>query len=77
MSLVLGSSIPLHIVLNSKDLYTSLSTKCNSVDKYIRADVICIQSNFERRNVERIIWAPVKLNLADPGTKCDTPVAAA
>lgn len=42
MSLVLDTLILLHVFLDSKELYTSLYTKINSVDMSIRADVNCI-----------------------------------
>lgn len=73
-SLVLGTHIPLHVVLDSKDLYTSLSTKRNLVDKSIRADVNCIRFEFERRNVVQILGVHGKLNLAYLGTNTDSPL---
>lgn len=69
MSLVLRKRISLHIFLGSKNMFTILSAKRNSKDRWIRTDVNCIQFDFERRHVARIIWIPYKLNFADSGTK--------
>jgi len=69
-----GTSVALYIALYSKDLFTSLSTQRNSHDKSIRADVNFIRFELERRNVSCFIWIPREENLADPGTKSDSPL---
>lgn len=74
MSIVLGTTVPLHVTLNFKYLYNSLITKLNSVDKSIQADFNCIRFDFERRHVARVISIQRKLNFADPGTKYDRPL---
>lgn len=76
-SMILGFQLDLIIVLDSKDLFYSLSTQRNSIDKSIRANVNVIRHEFEIRNVHKIIWIPGNLNLADPGTKCDSPLSPA
>lgn len=76
MSLVLGFSNPLHIMLDLKDLYTCLLTKRNSVEKSIGADANCIRFHFERRNVARIVSIPENLHFADPSTSFDSPLTA-
>lgn len=73
-SFFLRLHVPLQVVLDSKDLCTSLLTKLNSVDKSYRMQVNCICFYFERRTVARIIWMSGKLNLADPGTQSDKPL---
>ena len=62
------------VVLDSKDLYTSLSTQRKSIDRSVRADVNYIRYQFEISNANRICWIPGRLNLADPGTKPDSPL---
>jgi len=66
--------IRMRLCLDSKDLFTSLSTQRNSIDRSIRGDVSCIRFEFQTGNVERISWIPGKLNLADPLTKKDSPL---
>lgn len=72
-SSLLGIAVGLIIALDTKNLYTSLSTRRNSIDRSIRADVNVIRYEFETRNVNRITWIPGNFNLADPGTKTDSP----
>lgn len=50
-SVLFGFTVPLIIVIDSKDLYTSLSTQRNSIDRSIRADVNIIRFDFEIGNV--------------------------
>lgn len=77
MSHSLVRPLPLHIVLDSRDLFTSLSTQRQSIDKSIQADVNVIRHEFELRNVARFIWLPGKLYLSDAGTKPDSPLTEA
>lgn len=73
-SLLLGIKAELIVVLDSKDLYTSLSTQRQSIDRSVCADVNYIRYQFEIGNADRICWIPGRLNLADPGTKPDSPL---
>lgn len=73
-SLLLGFKVKLPIALDSKDLFQTLPTQRNSIDKSIRADVNVIHHEFETQNVHEIMWIPGKQNLADPGTKSDSPL---
>lgn len=43
LSLLLGMPVPLYIIVDSRDLYISLSTRHKSIDKSIRAklNVVC------------------------------------
>ncbi len=66
--------IYLLIVVDSKDLYNTLSTCRNATDKSIRPDVSLIRYEFETRKVNRMIWVPGKANLADPFTKPGSPL---
>lgn len=72
---LLSVSINLIDALDSRDVFTILSTQRNSIDKSIRADVNCIHYDFEVKNVNEIIWIPGKATLTDPGTKTDSPLA--
>lgn len=74
VSLLFGIKVELIIILDSKDLFTSLSTQKNSIDKSVRADVSVIRFEFECGNVSTFKWIPGKNNLADPGTKPDSPL---
>ena len=74
LSILLGRKIELLIVLDSKDLFTSLSTQRNSIDKSVRGDVNVIRFEFEVGNVAEFIWVPGSKNIADPCTKADSPL---
>lgn len=71
MSMVLRIRILLHLMIDCKNLYTSLSSKKNHIEKSIRADMNCFRLEFQRFNVVRIIWVPWKINPADTGTMSD------
>lgn len=71
---LLGTEVQLFIVVDSKDLFTTLSTCRNASDRSIRADVSVIRFEFETQCVSRMIWVPGKTNLADPGTKPNSPL---
>ena len=78
LRLALTTILPLNIdfmlVLDSRDLFNSLSTCRNSADRSIRADVNVIRYEFESRNVSNMMWVPGKVNLADPCTKPNSPL---
>lgn len=76
-ALLLDMEIELVVVLDSKDLYSSLATQRKSIERSVRADVNFIQYQFETKQANRICWIPGRLNLADPGTKPDSPLVAA
>lgn len=67
-----GIHVNLFVVVDSRDLFPSLKTQRNSIDKSIRADVNVIRFKLERRFVSRLTWVPGRVNLADPGTKPDS-----
>lgn len=69
---ILGFDIKLRLCVDSKDLFTSLSTQRNSIDRSIRGDVGCIRFEFQTGAVDKISWIPGNLNLADPLTKKDS-----
>eukprot|EP00178_Gracilaria_changii_P027963 TRINITY_DN936_c0_g2_i2.p1 TRINITY_DN936_c0_g2~~TRINITY_DN936_c0_g2_i2.p1 ORF type:complete len:399 (+),score=36.11 TRINITY_DN936_c0_g2_i2:473-1669(+) len=69
---LLNVEVDLLVVVDSKDLFDTLSTCRNATDRSIRADVSVIRYEFETHNISRMIWIPNKLNLADPLTKLDS-----
>lgn len=66
---LLDMDIRVRLCVDSKDLFTSLSTQRNSIDRSIRGDVGCIRYEFQTGAVEKISWIPGTTNLADPLTK--------
>lgn len=74
-SILLGKSLDLFIVTNSKDLYTSLSTKRKSIDRSIHADINLIQYAFETGYINNIVGIPGATNTADSDTKKDICIA--
>lgn len=69
---IMDMDIRVRLCVDSKDLFTSLSTQKNSIDSSIRGDVGCIRFEFRTGTVEKISWIPGKVNLADPLTKKDS-----
>ena len=74
---LLHMEIELLVALDSKDLFETLSTCRNSIDRSIRADVSVIRYEFETQKVNRMSWIPGKVNLADPVTKPNSPLVEA
>lgn len=71
---LLHAAINLIVVVDSKDLYTTLTTQRQSIDRSIRGDVGVIRFEFEVKNITEVMWIPGKLNPADVGTKFDSPL---
>ena len=69
--------VPLSVVVDSKDLFTSLSTCCIPEDKTIRADLELLRYHYETHHLEELIWVPGSVNLADPLIKRDSPLSIA
>lgn len=74
LQILMETEIELWIAVGRKDLYISLSTQRNSIDKSIRADVNIIRFDFETKVLNRMFWIPGRCNLSDPGTKQDSPL---
>lgn len=74
LSCLLDIELQLQIALDTKDLFTSLSKQKNSIHRSIRADVNFIHYEFETLNLNLITWIPGSVNLADNGTKPDSPL---
>ena len=68
---LIGTEVKLSIVVDSKDLFSTLSTCRMASDRSIRGDVSSIRFEFATKNVYSMIWVPGKIYLADPGTKPD------
>lgn len=77
LSILLAMRVKLAILVDSKGLYTSLSSRRNSIDKSILADVNFIRFDYEAGNVDTLCWLPVCVNLAGPGTKKNIPLCKA
>lgn len=73
-SKLLNMYLPLQVVTDSKLIYTSLSIQRKIIDKSIRADENIIQFRFETYSVNKMIWIVGKTNIADVGTKRNSPL---
>lgn len=58
--------------VESKALFTSLSTKRNSIERSSSSYVSFIRFKFRASAVDKIYWVPGNDNLADPLTKEDS-----
>lgn len=72
---IMDMVIRMRLCVNSKDLFTSVSSKRNSIDCSICGDVGCIQFEFKTGSVDQISWFPGEINLADALTKKDSQLA--
>lgn len=63
--MLLQVTIDLLIVVDPKDLYTTLTTKRQSIDCSIRGDIEVIRYEFEMRNVAKVVWIPGEANPAE------------
>ncbi len=61
--------IGLWIAVDSKDLFSTLSTCRLATDRSIRGGVGTTRFEFATRTISQMIWIPGSINLADPGTK--------
>ena len=71
---LLGIDVGFTIVVDTKDLYDTISTKRLPTDKTIKGDVSSLRYDFEVSVINRIIWLPGKFNIADPLTKRNSPI---
>ena len=69
---ILGITVKLLVATDSKDLFNSLSTQRNSIDKSIRGDVNLIRFEYETHSVNTVVWIPGKCIPPDQGTKRDS-----
>lgn len=74
LSTVFAIKVRLIVAVDSKDLYTTLSTLRNATDRFIRADVNMVRFDFETGNIDEVVWIPGSVNPADPGTKLNSPL---
>lgn len=72
LGVLLKAEIPVIVVVDSKDLFDSLTSCHVPEDKCIRADVQLIRYYFETQKVNKMLWIPGSLNLAHPLTKKDS-----
>lgn len=59
------------IVVDSKEIFTTLFTQRQSIDMSIRGDVSVIWFKYKKKALLNIVFGPRKLNLAGTGTKLD------
>ena len=71
---IFGVNVGLHVILDTMDLYDTISTKRLPTDKAIKGDVASLRYDFEIRAIDKMIWIPGKFNLSDPLTKRDSPL---
>lgn len=64
--------IEFRVLVDSKDLFATMSTQRNSIDKAIRSDIGALRYEFETQVVNRISWIPGSINIADALTKRDS-----
>ena len=74
-SVLLGTRIPVIVIVDSKDLFDSLTSCHIPEDRSIRADVQLIRYYFETKQIDKVVWVPGSANLADPLTKKDSPLS--
>lgn len=70
---ILGINIELWALVDSKDLYSALTTQRKSIDRSVRGDVSCIRFKFETES-DVMGWIPGNCNPADIGTKLSSPL---
>lgn len=68
------SDVPLIIAVGSKDLLTSLTTQLNNIYRSIRGDDNFMRFEFETYIVRHMICIRGTTNLADLGTKSNSPL---
>lgn len=68
-SSVLGFNVPLRVLVDSKDLFKSLSTCRAQENKSIRSDLELLRYYHETKQLCELIWILGSINLAYPFTK--------
>lgn len=71
---LLQLDVPLTVLVDSKDLFTSISTCRVPEDKSIRADLELLRYYYETKQLNELIWIPGSTNLSDSLTKKDSPL---
>lgn len=71
---ILNTDIKMRLCFDSKDLFTSLSTRRNSIDRSILSGVSCIRFEFHTGSVDKISWVPGNVCLEGPLTKNDSQI---
>lgn len=73
-TLLFGIAADLILVVDSKDLFTSISTQRDSVDRSTHPIVNTTGFEYETGGVDELLWIPGSFNLADPGTITESPL---
>ena len=71
---ILKTAIPTTLIVDSKDLFDSLSPCHVSEDRSIRANVQLIKYFYATKQLDRVIWIPGFKSLGNPLTKKDSPL---
>lgn len=74
LSRVFNMYVSLVMVVDSKDSLSSLSTSRVPQEKSIAADVTLLRYYFETKQLDKLVWIPGKINIADALTKRDSPL---
>lgn len=74
MSTLLGAEVQVIVALYLKDMFDSISTQRGSIHKIIRPDVAVIRCKFKFDAVRMFVWIPKKENLANNGSKDNSPL---
>jgi len=71
---ILPIKIDLVVVVDSKDLYDTISTCRLATDRSIRGDIGLMRYDFETHKITKMVWIKGSTNLSDPLTKRDSPL---
>lgn len=66
--------ISLLVAFESHDLFPSLETQRNSVDRSIQAVISVIRYEFEILHVDENVWIPGQISLTGPRTTMNCPL---
>lgn len=66
------ATVNLVVTVDSKDLFSTLTSQRQSIHRSIRASIRVIRYEFETKYVHEVRWVPGKHNLADAGAKFDS-----
>lgn len=73
-SALLRITVHLYAIVDSKELFSSLSTCRTTEDKSIGADVKLLRYNFETHLLDKVVWIARSANPANPLTRTESPL---
>ena len=68
ISEILDVKLSLSIAVGSKDIFSTLCTCRLATERSIRGDVGSIRFDFMKNTIDRMIWMPGSINIANLGT---------